>query len=401
MKDRQSNFTMYFPIAARLLLTGLMGMLMLASTPVLFGQTYSETVLYSFGAASGASDGEGPTGKLLRDNKGNLYGATYFGGVSFNGTVFVVNSAGKQHVMYSFMGTPDGQNPSSALIPDAAGNLYGTAYAGGAHGYGAVFRVNHSTRQATLVYSFSGGADGSYPEAGLIRDSAGNFYGTTVTGGTYGAGTIFKIDSLGTETVLHSFNGLDGGNPEGTLLRDANGNLYGTASSGIGGHGVVFKLAPSGTLIVLYQFTGTPDGSEPFGSLTADGAGNLYGTTAWGGTYDLGTVFKLALSTRQLTVLHSFSGAADGQTPLAGLLLDSSGNLFGTAMEGGLFGWGTVFKLDSAGHFSVLHNFAGSPDGAYPSYGSDLVSDAAGVLYGTTVGGGIYGDGTVYKLMPN
>jgi len=200
-------------------------------------------------------------------------------------------------VLYSFAGVPDGQYPFAGLIRDSVGNFYGTTSNGGASGYGTVFKLDAAGHESVL-YSFTGGADGGSPQAPLLRDNNGNLYGTTFVGGAnYGVGTVFKVDASGNETVLHNFAGNDGKYPEAGLIRDSQGNLYGSALQGgpadnFGGN--VFKISRQGTWSVLYNFTGGADGGNPAGGLLMDSAGNLYGTTASGGVSGRGTVFKLA-----------------------------------------------------------------------------------------------------------
>src|ERR1700730_2392125 len=231
----------------------------------------------------------------------------------------------------------------------------------------------------TVLHSFAG-SDGSIPAAALIADSSGNLYGTTFYGGA-GCGGVVKLSpgakvSPGTETVLHSFTSSDGENPEAGLIADRAGNLYGTtvnggpSGSGCGGssgNGVVFKLSPIGTETMLHSFTGGTDGANPvdIGSLIADRAGNLYGTTQNGGASNLGTVVKLYPGGIE-TVLHSFAGGTDGANPFAGLIADSSGNLYGTTTGGGASGGGVVFKLSPGGIETVLYSFTGGRDGAAP-----------------------------------
>ena len=304
--------------------------------------------------------------------------------------------------LHSFTGD-DGAHPQADLIADPAGNLYGTTPFGGAVGQGTVFRLD-SYGTVTVLYSFTGGSDGAAPVAGLIADAAGNLYGTASRGGTgtFCCGTVFQLDSSGTLTVLHSFTGgSDGGTPQAGLIADAAGNLYGTTSSGGAGYGTVFQLTPSGDLMVLHSFT-LSDGTYPHAGLIADAAGNLYGTTLDGGAFGYGTVFQLAPD-GTLTVLHSFT-RSDGTHPFAGLLSDAAGNLYGTTQLGGApgscndpDGCGTVFQLDSSGVLTVLHTFTGGSDGARPEAG--LIADAAGNLYGTTRFFG--GRGTVFQVTPS
>ncbi len=296
--------------------------------------------------------------------------------------------------------------------------------------------VSSSVGNETVLYSFTGtNGDGAQPTAGLIMDSAGNLYGTTQFGGVTscfsdrippGCGTVFKLDPSGNETVLHSFTGTngDGANPAASLIMDSAGNLYGTTqlggitsgncpNSGTNttapppvGCGTVFKLDPSEHETVLYSFTLTNgDGAQPVAGLIMDSAGNLYGTTPFGGVTSssscsgpppagCGTVFKLDPSGHE-TLLHSFTGTnGDGAQPVAGLIMDSAGNLYGTVAASA----GTVFRLEPSGHETVLHSFTGSPDGEDPVAG--VIMDSAGNLYGTTYGGGSAGDGTVFRLEP-
>jgi uncharacterized repeat protein (TIGR03803 family) len=246
-----------------------------------------------------------------------------------------------------------------------------------------------ATQQLTILYSFNGD-DGASPHADLIADPAGNLYGTTYGGGAGGQGTVFQLTPSGTLTVLHSFIGGDGSRPGAGLIADAAGNLYGTTiTGGAGDAGTVFQLTPSGDLIILYSFTGGSDGALPFAGVIADAAGNLYGTTIDGGAGGQGTVFQLDPS-GTLTVLYS----SNEGSPWAGLIADAAGNLYGTTDAGD--GPGTVFQLTPSGTLTVLHRFTGS-DGAVPH--GRLIADAAGNLYGTTHNGGAYiGYGTVFQL---
>jgi uncharacterized repeat protein (TIGR03803 family) len=395
-------------------------------TPSVQAQTF--TVLHAF---TGAPDGGFPgNGGLILDAKGNVYGTTSEGGTGACsggcGTVFKLNTAGKETVLYSFTGTNgDGKYPQGGLVQDAAGNLYGTTFGGGTsgtacngYGCGTVFMLD-SARQETVLYSFTGGVDGATPIAGVVRDAAGNLYGTTHLGGAFNWGTVFMVDTSGNETVLHSFDGLtgDGGDAYGGLILDAAGTLYGTTQGGGNvnfnclpglemGCGTVFQITTTGTETVLYAFAGRADGNTPSGNVALDNAGNLYGTsqprpTPTGG----GTIFRLD-STGKFRVLHTFTGGAGGADPFAGLVRDSAGNLYGTTYQGGgggatcqtfLGGCGTAFKLSHAGTFTVLHSFTGGKDGGWLF--APLVLDTKGNLYGTATIGGI-GDGTVFKITP-
>jgi len=322
--------------------------------------------------------------------------------------------------LYTFTGGADGANPYATLIEDTSGNLYGTTMNGGsgvgAEGYGVVFEVSPAGAE-TVLYTFTGGADGGYPSAGVIMDSKGNLYGTTQGGGVSGeycmnsgpCGVVFKLSPTSqrpwTETVLHTFTGdADGGNPYAGLIADSSGNLYGTTR--IGGSqplaGVAFKISSAGQETVLYNFcalTSCDDGANPEAGLIRDSQDNLYGTTMNGGTADqygdpgVGTIFKLTPANQE-SVLYGYSIANDGTTgsyPIAGVIRDSVGNLYGTTSQGGLtcggYTCGVVFTLATNDHYTVLHYFKGGADGSTPNYGS-LLRAASGVLYGTTTTGG-------------
>ncbi len=380
--------------------------------------TYTEKVLYTFAGYPG--DGATPYAGLIMDGSGNLYGTTSYGGASNNGTVFeLVNSSGTytEKVLYSFTGSDgDGATPYAGLIMDGSGNLYGTTVDGGTTFNGTVFELVNSSRTYTekVLYSFTGYAgDGSSPDAGVIMDASGNLYGTSNGDGNNG-GTVFElVNSSGTysEQGLFSFtvSSSQGWYPYAGLIMDGSGNLYGTTSSGgASNNGTVFELVnSSGTYIekVLYTFAGYPgDGADPKAGLIMDGSGNLYGTTAVGGAGDDGTVFELVNSSGTYTekVLYSFTGDRDGATPYGGLIMDGSGNLYGTTSYGGTAFNGTVFELvNSSGTYTekVLYSFTGSDgDGANPYAG--LIMDGSGNLYGTTSsGGGSNQDGTVFELV--
>ena len=267
----------------------------------------TESVLYSFGSTR--ADGQSPAGGLVMDSAGNLYGTTERGGAYGAGTVFKLGVNGAETVLHSFLALgmgADGQYPQGTLVRDGSGNLYGTTPNGGAGTAGTVFKVG-ADGTTTVLYSFAATTttDGRTPYAGVILDNAGNLYGTTVDGGANGgAGAAYSLSAAGKETLLHSFGGTtgDGLNPYASLLRDSAGNLFGTTraggSYGAGGTrrgGTVFALSPSGTETILYSFgaAGASDGTSPQASLIMDSAGNLYGTTASGGAHGDGTVFKI------------------------------------------------------------------------------------------------------------
>ncbi len=358
----------------------------------------TEIVLHSFNG----NDGAYPFSRLTIDSQGNLYGTTGGTFPPTYGTVFAMsptNPIGNVRVLLRRTPTGICDFCVDNLLRDAQGNLYISDAIGGNFGNGAVYKLSPAGIMPSTLYSFTGGADGKYPNSGLIADNAGNLYGTTGMGGAFGQGVVFKITPTGIETVLYSFTGgSDGGEPWGRLLPDSQGNLYGTTYADGGlqlSFGVVFKLSPSGILTVLHSFTGGSDGGHPNGDLIADVEGNLYGTTPAIPRSTHGTVFKLSQQ-GALTVLHTFSGS-DGFDPRSGVIMDAGGNLYGTTWSGGASGNGVVYELSANGTENVLHNFSGS-DGSLPVGG--LVFDTAGNLYGTTAYGGTSNNGVVFKLTP-
>ena len=267
-----------------------------------------------------------------------------------------------------------------------------------------------------VIYDFSGGNDGGDPATQITFDSSGNAYGTTVVGGDYGCGTVFQLSPVGTNwelNTLYSFSCLaDGKNPYGGVTLDAKGNLYGTTVAGGSGVcagdgcGTVFELSKSGsnwTETVLYNFTGGNDGSGPGGGVVFDNDGNLYGTTPDGGRYSMGVVYELSPGQGgpwTQTVIHAFTGGADGGVGSLGSLLYNGGKFYGVAEIGGTFGLGTVFELSPASggawRFTTIHEFEGQPHAGSP-YGG-LIMDGHGGLLGTTYFGGVNGQGTVFDL---
>jgi uncharacterized repeat protein (TIGR03803 family) len=327
--------------------------------------------------------------------------------------------ARSEKILHSFQGGSDGRGPRGQLIADGAGNFYGTtAYGGGGNcsnnwGCGTVFKLAPDGT-VTVLYAFQGGADGYDPQAGLLMDKAGNLYGASAgdDGCAYDCGTIFKVAPDGTLTTLHTFlGGSDGSNPNGALVSDRKGNLYGTtAYGGIGecfnesGCGTVFMLKTNGKKKILYAFTGGSDGAVPGSGLIIDKTGNLYGTTYEGGDMTscsqlgCGTVFKVAPD-RTETVIYAFQNSGDGQMPLGGVTADKEGNLYGATA--GLYG--DIFKISPDGTETTLYQFQDKADGGFP-YGPLLVDKKSNV-YGVAMKGGLYNPdcgtdkcGTVFKI---
>jgi len=311
------------------------------------------------------------------------------------------HAKGRDTLLHSFctqQDCADGSMPEGGVIADSAGNLYGTTLSGGANGQGSVFEIS-SGGAYSVLYSFcaeANCADGAGPSSGLDMDGAGNLYGTASEGGAYGEGTVFRLAADGTETTLYSFcpqrRCRDGRIPLAGLVMDGAGNLYGTTwLGGEKNQGTIFKLAPSGDETVLLSFKGS-EGAGPDTNLIMDGAGNLYGTTSSGGSGGPGNVFEVtaAGAFKTLYAFCSRANCTDGANPSASLIMDGSGNLYGTTMNGGANGYGTVFELAAGGAESVLYSFCAKGDcgdGAYPAAG--VVMDGSGNLYGTTQ----YGDG--------
>jgi uncharacterized repeat protein (TIGR03803 family) len=390
--------------SSRLIVFSLAGFFSLAASAS--GRATDDSTLYSF---HGKHDGRTPMSDLVSDSAGNLYGTTHDGG-NCCGTVFRVTPNGKEKILYAFHGT-DGAEPAAGVVLGAAGNIYGTTAGGGAYGFGTIFKLAPNGTE-TVLYSFKGGSDGVLPDSSLIIDSGGTLYGTTAIGGgsancQNGCGTVFKLTADGTETVLHAFQGgSDGWDPRGSLARDDSGNLYGSTWAGGGstecgdfGCGTVFKVASDGSETLLHTFQGD-EGSMPLGGIMLDNSGNLYGTTSGGGATGAGTIFRLAPDNTE-TILYSFQGGHDDGVPLAGLIMDKRGNLYGTASQGGGtegchdFGCGYVFKLTSNGKKTILLSFD-KKNGIMPQ--SSLLLGKNDELYGTTQYGGEHKRGVVFQV---
>jgi uncharacterized repeat protein (TIGR03803 family) len=408
--------------------------------------SYQEQTLYSFCSKSSCSDGATPWAGLIfgtvSGTTGTLYGTTSQGGANGFGTVFQVAN-GMQTVLYSFCpqtGCADGATPLGGLIMDSSGNLYGTTSDGGTlgcnynsplSGCGTVFKLAPPyTGPPTILHTFGGysALDASSPAASLIL-SGGYLYGTASSGGTQNAGAVFRLETSGSGySLLYSFcsqtDCADGAYPmdlAGSLITDTSGNLYGTAANGGNGlnAGTAFKLTPSSTPpwteTVLHTFCSsadcTTDGATPIAGLIIDLAGNLYGTTEYGGANSAGIVFRLTSTGSSLTNLYDFcaqSNCTDGEYPVAGVTMDSAGNLYGTTYYGGANGVGTAFQLAPSSSEPwpepFVYSFTGGADGEYPFAGLTL-NATTGELYGTAQYGGNAtidpsGGGTAFALVP-
>jgi uncharacterized repeat protein (TIGR03803 family) len=375
-------------------------------------------------------------GNLIFDSAGNLYGTT---GDQYDPsliTVFELSpSAGgtwTETVLWTATGGTEPLNIRAGVVFDASGNLYGTSRLGGTYGCGTVFELTHETSGSwpeTNLFNFDCADSGSLPIGGVTFDQAGNLYGTTSEGGSFGQGIVYQLTpgsgGTWTENILHNFTGgSDGAYPDHpSLIFDSAGNLYGSAAEGGEGNcplfggvtcGTIFEMSPEtgGTwaFTVLHTFTGGSDGGNPEGTLVFDAGGNLYGTTYGGGKSDLGVVFELTPHPSGIwseRVLHPFKGGGnDGSNPLGGVIFDSAGNLYGATANGGpndCFngpGCGVVYELtpNPAGipTENILVHFHGDPNDA--PY-SDLVMDSSGNLYGVATGYNTYASGTVYEVV--
>jgi uncharacterized repeat protein (TIGR03803 family) len=411
-------------------------LLVALATAVLASAQSTETVLHAF---SFNKDGGMPYAGLTFDKQGNLYGVAYYAGSANEGiccgSVFQLtpNTGGWNfNVLYDFKAPiTQGEAPSGSVVFDGAGNLYGTTQEGGYCGNVYELSPTHSGPwKETIIHLFNNYKqgvfdDGCLPSSYLIFDKAGNLYGTTQQTGfggctpTANCGTVFQLspgtDGMWKETIIHNFpqDSSDGTAPFGGLVFDQAGNLWGTTpSGGTAGLGTIFELAPAGngtwSETVAFNFTSDTTGWQPLAGLVVDGSGNLYGTTYQGGTNGVGLVFKMTPQTDghlTQTIIHEFAGCTatecpDGLNPFGGLIFDASGNLYGTTTYGGAagttcnapdsnvrVGCGIIFKLTPASHdswkYSIVHRFPGGADGAFPT-DDHLAVDSKGNVFGTT-----------------
>jgi len=347
-----------------------------------------------------------PAGPFIQGTNGDLYSVSYYGGTGGGGNAFYMTPAGKTTDLYNFCLTDctDGANPTSIIL-GKDGNFYGTtAYGGSNNGGGVVFKMTLGGKDTTL-YTFcatSNCPDGFLP-SGIVQGSNGNFYGTALVGGAYGAGTIFDLTSSGTYKVLYNFctrkNCNDGSNPVAPPIQASNGNFYGTASNGGSqGSGVVYEITPAGSYKVLYNFcsqANCTDGASP-NYLVQDASGNFYGTALFGGTLGgYGTIFKIT-PTNQFIVLHTFQDS-DGANPASGLIIANDGNLYGTTYGGG---GGKIFQITPAGVYTVLYPFC-SGNNCTGNSPNGLFQRSDGIFYGTTQFGGQNGYGQAFSYSYN
>jgi len=367
---------------------------------------------YSFCSERDCADGEYSYAVPVQGTDGNFYGTTYVGGANDQGTVFKLSPSGTLTTLHSFDGT-DGAEPLAGLVQATNGSCYGTTYLGGSKGDGSVFKVTPNGTFTTL-HSFcsqSGCADGKNPYAALILGTDGNLYGTTLEGGAHGDGTVFKITPSGTLTTLHSLCSrsgcADGEFPQTGLLQASDGNFYGTTIlGGSYGNGTIFKMTPTGTLTTLYNVcsqSGCPDGNYLYAGLTQATDGNLYGIMDIGGANGYGTIFKITLS-GTLTTLYSFcsqSGCTDGEYPGGALVQDTNGNLYGTTDDGGANGYGTVFSLSvGLGPFVVTLPTSGTVGAAVKILGTNLTGATSVRFNGTTAAFAVASSSEITTTVP-
>ncbi|MGH6890416.1 MAG: choice-of-anchor tandem repeat GloVer-containing protein [Rhizomicrobium sp.] len=390
-------------------------------------------VLYSFCAQAGCPDGDQPYGGVTLDGAHHLIGTTGFGGAYNGGTVFALRQkrhGAKLRTLKSFCtGTPpdcqSDEGPSTTLVEDVGGNIYGTAYFAGSSNDGAAFELEakgNGRYKLRYLHTFDG-SDGAGPNelsyagqaSGARYDGTSPLYGSTVAGGANGSGTVYTLTpgkSGWNFQTIYTFcsaaNCTDGGLPRASVIVDPSGALFGTTDyDGADNAGTIYRLAMTNgawDFSLLYTFcsaAGCSDGNAPFARLAEDGSGNLYGTTYFGGNANDGVVFELAANGKY-SVLHSFcseQGCADGSEPFAAVTLDAAGDLFGTTSRGGDRNYGDVFEVTSAGKFKRVYSFCAlnsCADGGYP-YGT-LALDSAGHIFGTTQYGGAWDLGEVYRL---
>jgi len=389
------------------------------------------TRLHSFTGA----DGRRPYAPLLEGSDGGFYGATHAGGVNDLGTVFRVESSGAFTSLHDFTG-PDGSTPNALIEFD--GDFLGTTFGGGENDQGTVFRMDPAG-SVTTVHSFAV-TDGSLPSAALLLASDGNFYGTTSNGGEGGYGTVFRMDSSGVVTTHHAFTAVGAAAPDSALIEAAGGNLYGTTVTSAApkpyyGPGTAYRVGFDGSYAMLHVFSAPaavtemengdllvttsatvermtplgdvttihrfppPEGSEPQTALIQASDGDLYGTAPFGGAGGAGTAFRLNAD-GSVTTLHDFSYAslADGVYPYAGLIQATDGLFYGVTGAGGDTEGGTIYRMDSSGNLTTLHNFIPADDGRYPL---TLLQAADGDFYGITYDGGDHNFGTLFRMDPS
>ncbi|HXI83279.1 MAG TPA: choice-of-anchor tandem repeat GloVer-containing protein [Verrucomicrobiae bacterium] len=364
---------------------------------VLTADAQTETNLYTF--LGSPNDGNQPYAGLIQGRDGNFYGTTYNGGTNNHGIVFRITPGGIETNLHTF---GDGSvNFANGLVQGSDGNFYGTTYQGGTNSLGSVFRITPAGIYTNLHSFGSSPTDGARPFAALVQGSDSNLYGTTTIGGASSAGTVFRISPAGNYTNLYSFANFptDGANPEAALIQASDGNFYGTTiAGGTIGFGTVFRINPAGSETNLYSFGGSAtDGNGPTAALVQGSDGNFYGTAEQGGANHDGTLFRISPA-GNYTNLYSFgSSPGDGNFPGAGLLQGSDGNFYGTTEQAGANGVGTVFRISPGGNYTNLYSFSNSASDGHQPHAA-LIQGIDGKFYGTTTTGGSNSVGIVFRL---
>jgi uncharacterized repeat protein (TIGR03803 family) len=394
MKSSRSRFTLVLALACAAITFGL----------AVRAQAQTFTTLAAFNGLNG----EAPFfGSMVQDTNGHYYGSTFYGGENGFGNIFQLTAAGKLTSLYSFCALADcadGSSPVVAPILGSDGNFYGATET-------TVYKMTIGGKLTTL-YSFcpTQGCSDGVGGVGVIEGSNGNFYGVANEGGAFNDGTFFELTSLGEFRVLHSFCAQKGcstgANPGASPMQASNGNFYGTATRG-GFHsgGVVYEITPGGTYKALYNFcsqTNCADGSYPESTLVQDANGNLYGTTLNGGAYGNGTVFEIT-PTDQYIVIHSFNANddTDGAFPQSAPTLANDGNLYGTTANGGNEGHGNIYQITPEGTYTSLYSFCNAITCSAYDAAYGLLQGTDGIFYGATADGGAHGDGVVYSFSNN
>lgn len=341
------------------------------------------------------TDGGRPAGKIIQGTDNNFYGVNYAGGTYGYGTIFKLTTAGVYTVLKHFNYTPDGGNSYGSVIQAKDGNLYGMTYWGGSKGSGTIFKIT-TAGVFTVLRHLTSLTDGASARGDLVQGTDGFLYGVTSGGGANYNGTIFKISTSGTFTVLKALTGgTEGGNPTGSLIQATDGSFYGLNTNASGGfNGSIFKITSTGTLTVLKKFTLATEGGYPAGSLFQNTDGALYGLTTQGGQNFSGTLFKITTA-GVFSVISHFNGAHHGYTPYEQLTSGKDSALYGVTNKGGLYNYGTIFKM-CGGTTTVLRHLNKATDGGNPA--GSLLQGSDGNLYGTTQTGGTNGSGTIFKV---
>lgn len=350
----------------------------------------------NFSVIQGFSDwGNTANGSFFLNDDGYFYGMTHFGGTFNDGTIFKMSADGKVIMLKQFNYSVDGAYPDGQLIKGADGYLYGLTSAGGANGYGTIFKIS-SGGDFNVIKNFAFTADGSNPHGSLVLAKDGNFYGITYGGGSNGVGTIFKLTSAGVYSVIHNMtSATDGGTSYAGLTQGSDGNLYGTAySGGKNNYGTIFKVTTGGTLTVLRHLSSATDGANPHSTLIQAKDGSFYGTCYGGGQFGNGTIFKVTAS-GNYSVVKNFNAGVDGGYPYSGLMQNSDGNFYGITRSGGSKSGGTIYKLTTGNVYTVIHPIDYANEGTTSS--SVLVKGNDGSLYAMTSLGGIFNYGTIFK----